>query len=261
MASACLALVATVTTASAQTQPTHLGFPPFPGASADSGTCGNDWANDTFTRVFTATVTPSESGPPTVILHEAFVDGKFTTVEGKSPGACNGGSGSDNGATVKAGVKGTFSGFLEGPLTDFNLPGDTAPKIDCPPPNTTDCFVKAIFGPDAVFTPDKFKFNYLADCGQELVANMWQNADESNGGNTGDIASVAGDETATVTPCPTPTPTPRPTPRPTPKVTPTPTSQAVTLANTGGGTPILPIAGLILIALGGIALALRRRTN
>src|SRR5258708_24420346 len=49
--------------------------------SPDSGTCGNNWANDTFTREFDV----QQSGG-TFVLTEFFKDGHFVTVAGFSPG-------------------------------------------------------------------------------------------------------------------------------------------------------------------------------
>src|SRR3954454_4719570 len=67
--------------------------------SPDSGTCGNDWANDTIKRVYT--VKKRSDGTYKLV---AFDRGVFTTVAGSSPGACN--TGTTNGSTVPAGVTG-----------------------------------------------------------------------------------------------------------------------------------------------------------
>src|SRR5437879_2028107 len=58
----------------------HYG--PFASTSPDSGTCGNDWANDTFKRSFEI----DTSHPKDVI--ESFDDGRFVTIAGPSPNAC-----------------------------------------------------------------------------------------------------------------------------------------------------------------------------
>ncbi|MEA2644869.1 MAG: hypothetical protein QOG08_1895, partial [Chloroflexota bacterium] len=60
----------------------HYG--PYASGSGDSGTCGPDWATDTFDRHFTVHRPPT--GPITVV--EQFKNGSFTTIEGPSPGAC-----------------------------------------------------------------------------------------------------------------------------------------------------------------------------
>jgi hypothetical protein len=60
----------------------HYG--PYPSTSPDSGTCGNDWAQDTFDGHFT--VRPNGDGTYTVV--EEFKNGSFVTNAGASPGAC-----------------------------------------------------------------------------------------------------------------------------------------------------------------------------
>lgn len=227
-------------------------FGPFPGGSADSGTCNNDWANDTYQRNFSATLTGE-----TLMVTETFTNGRFTTIAGKSPGGNNllldsGG----NCATyaVAAGIKGSFTGSETGPVTGGSIPTGTVTP-DCPPPNTTGCFIKAIFGANAVFTATTFKFNYAADCGQSLVERTWQNADATSGGNVGDIRSAPGE--TSVVPCPTPTPTP----------TASPTPHPVVLPATGGGPSAsswwIVALGLGVIAVGqGVAiLVIRRRRS
>src|SRR5258708_23554678 len=78
--------------------------------SPDSGTCGNDWANDTFTREFDV----QQSGG-TFVLTEFFKDGHFVTVAGFSPGGCQ--TGRDHGQLVHGGVSGSLHPFLFGPVT------------------------------------------------------------------------------------------------------------------------------------------------
>src|SRR5437016_5329151 len=62
----------------------HYG--PYPSDSPDSGTCGNDWAQDMFDRHFTVML--NQDSTFTVI--EQFKDGSFTTTDpgpNPSPGA------------------------------------------------------------------------------------------------------------------------------------------------------------------------------
>ena|SRR2546429_8178886 len=63
-------------------------YGPFASTSPDSGTCGPDWANDTFDRHFKANTTRNPDGTYTVI--EEFKKGSFITFAGPSPGACDG---------------------------------------------------------------------------------------------------------------------------------------------------------------------------
>jgi hypothetical protein len=241
-------------------------FGPFAGGSPDSGTCQNNWANDTFERTFT--VTTFSDGSQT--LRQDYTGGAFTTVEGKSPGACEG-AGGDNGGTVVSGIPGEFSGFTSGTLNCGEaicaVPSPGTVNPECPAPNVTACFVSALFGSNAVFNVSRFKFNYAARCGFVLVERTWQNADESNGGNAGDIKSAPGTLSTVACPTvPTPVATPTPTPTPTPTVSPSglprtgpttsPTSTAAVshLAATGGGG--VPWSGLVLLLGLGLLLAL-----
>ena len=61
-------------------------YGPYASGSTDSGTCGNDWANDTFNRVYKVQTKRNADG--TYNVTEDFKDGSFTTILGPSPGAC-----------------------------------------------------------------------------------------------------------------------------------------------------------------------------
>src|SRR5436190_1234610 len=61
----------------------HYG--PYASGSPDSGTCGNDWAEDTYDRDFT--LHNNRDGTYTVV--EQFKNGDFVTNAGPSPGACD----------------------------------------------------------------------------------------------------------------------------------------------------------------------------
>jgi hypothetical protein len=163
-------------------------FGPFAGASPDSGTCGPNWADDTFTRNFT--VLRNTDG--TFRLVENFSDGKFVTTGPQSPGACQ--KGTDHGSTVLPLIKGHFSGFLDGTITGttaYNQNGCDTPGA-C---NTTSGFVLAVFGPGAeygcVSGPGScsFFFAYRAN-GPDLLFRHWINASPDLGGNRGDIATA-----------------------------------------------------------------------
>ena len=155
----------------------HYG--PFASTSPDSGTCGNNWANDTFKRSFE--INPNN---PNVVI-ENFDDGKFVTIAGPSPNACihmpppNG-----NGNTVTNGTTGKFSGSF-----DIQVSGGTFnPKAKCTPStcNTTAGFVQTVYGPSATFTTGAtfFEFDYYT-----RKNGAWHNASANRGGNQGDITS------------------------------------------------------------------------
>src|SRR5258708_26867515 len=96
--------------------------------SPDSGTCGNDSANDTFTRELDV----QQSGG-TFVLTEFFKDGHFVTVAGFSPGGCQ--TGSDHGQLVDGGISGSFHGFLSGTVTGGSANPNAAPPDPCPGPS------------------------------------------------------------------------------------------------------------------------------
>src|SRR3954453_1977025 len=155
---------------------------PYDGASADSGTCGNDWANDTFKRKFTVT----DNGGGTFTLREDIIAGKFVTVAGASPGACEVLSGpTGNGHTVAAGIKGEFSGYFIGPVTG----GTYNPNATCADPSTGTSYLAAFFGPTAVWKTPTWEFDYHANGAGKLLFARWQNASVDQGGNVGDIAT------------------------------------------------------------------------
>ena len=162
---------------------------PYNGASPDSGTCGNNWANDTFKRKFTTT----NNGDGTYALREDFIAGKFVTIAGSSPNACNVLPGpAGNGHVVTAGINGEFNGFLSGTVSGgtYNPAGSCAND-----PCTTTGYVAGFFGPTATYTcltgigACSFDFDYHANGAGKLLYSRWQNASPDQGGNQGDIAT------------------------------------------------------------------------
>ena len=154
---------------------------PYTATTKDSGTCGNDWAQDLFTRNFTVNL-PAVGGVYTVT--EKFAKGRFLTFAGSSPGACNAGPGGT--ATVMEGIAGTFKGSFTITVTGGTFdPNGVCVKTDgmC----TTAGWVSGFFGGAATYDIPVFSFTYKA-VGQGLIYNQWTNADT---GNIGDIASAA----------------------------------------------------------------------
>jgi hypothetical protein len=153
--------------------------------SADSGTCGPNWAQDLYVRNFTVTL-PAAAGAFSVV--EKFANGHFSTIAGVSPGSC----GAGNGNTVKGGVQGTFNGFYD--LTVSNGTFDPNGACVLTPKDPTDnsntqCttagWVEGFFGGSATYTLDDWGFTYKAS--PHLPLHHWVNA---AAGNSGDIASV-----------------------------------------------------------------------
>ena len=153
--------------------------------SADSGTCGPNWAQDLYVRNFTVAL-PGTGGTFSVV--ERFANGHFSTIKGASPGSC----GASNNNTVKGGVQGTFKGFYDLTVNNgtFNVNGTCVltPKDPSDPSNlqcTTAGWVEGFFGPSAGYTLNDWSFTYNAS--HNLPKHHWVNAQS---GNTGDIAST-----------------------------------------------------------------------
>jgi hypothetical protein len=160
-------------------------FGPFDSASGDSGTCGPDWALDTFKRVFR--VEPNSDG--TFKVREDFNDGHFVTTGPASPGACE--TKGPHGLLVKAGVKGNFGGFESGTVTgatQFTPESCEAASNPCGGQFSSN-FIHTVFGPGATFSVTSFRFAYHAE-DQGLIFRRWINASDDLGGNKGDIATA-----------------------------------------------------------------------
>lgn len=180
LAVAMLALAASPAIASASEGSVHFG--PINSSSSDSGTCGNDWANDTYKRAFDASTTANLDG--TFSVTESFISGRFVTVEGSSPGACNNGV---TGGSIADGVKGTFTGYFVVVVSGgtFNAAA-TCDAVSC---GTTAGFVSTVYGATATYDIPTFSFQYHAN-GPGLAARDWQNASADQGGNVGDVATA-----------------------------------------------------------------------
>jgi hypothetical protein len=160
-------------------------FGPFASTTTDGGTCGNDWANDTVNRDFL--VQSNKDG--TFTVREEFKNGAFVTIAGASPGACE--TDKHHGATVNAGVSGSFQGEEEGPVTGgtFNANGCAATGADC---TTTAGFIAAVFGPGAQISVATYKFHYAAGA-QGLIYHEWDESfskRDTSEQDKGDIASA-----------------------------------------------------------------------
>jgi hypothetical protein len=168
----------------------HYG--PYASASTDSGTCGNDWANDTFDRHFT--VRKNTNG--TFLVVEQFKDGSFGTPASDSPavnfspGACQ--NSSTPQGIVNDGVTGSLQGY-------FTIPGvmtqtSTSPYCNATLGTDANCdtttFINTHFTPcyPATCTVTTFFFHYSAG-DQTLIQHEWKNASADRGGNNGDIRS------------------------------------------------------------------------
>lgn len=181
LAAAVLALAATPAVASASQGSVHFG--PIDSSSGDSGTCGPDWANDTYKRVFDASTTPNADG--TYNVTERFIAGRFVTVAGPSPDACD--PSGTAGSTVAGGMTGSFNGNFVIVVTG----GTFNPDATCNPTScgTTADFIATVYGAAATYNVTSFGFTYHAN-GPDLIQREWRNASPDQGGNGGDIRST-----------------------------------------------------------------------
>ena len=161
---------------------------PYESGSPDSGTCGNDWAEDTFDRHFTVKANPDN----TFLVVQQFKKGSFVTNAGPSPGSCDMTDGSPPG-TVNAGITGGMHGYfiISGATTQTsNSPYCDAvnmTNVDC----TTTTFMNTHFTACYPFTCTVTTFFFHFSAGdQQLVEHEWKNASADRGGNHGDIRSV-----------------------------------------------------------------------
>jgi hypothetical protein len=165
----------------------HYG--PYASGSPDSGTCGNDWAEDTFNRVFTVHTNPD--GTFTVV--EQFKDGSFVTNNGPSPGACE----TNIGGTLTMPHNGSMHGYFVIPLPAGEIQTSTDQNCVAQQPNTP-CtttgfidshFTPCYFGGTGTCPVTTFFFHYSAG-DQSLLFHEWKNASMDRGGDNGDIADT-----------------------------------------------------------------------
>jgi hypothetical protein len=159
----------------------HYG--PFASGSGDSGTCGPDWAQDTFDRHFTV----RNNGNATFTVVEQFKNGAFVTSgTPDSPGGCD----TDPGGLIVAGKNGDMHGYEIITISGMQISQDPN-CIAGPParPCDTGGFIATHFA--GASTVSTFFFHYSAG-DQSLAVHEWKNASCDRGGNQGDVASTAG---------------------------------------------------------------------
>ena len=163
----------------------HYG--PYASGSPDSGTCGNNWAEDTYNRDFTV----RSNGDGTYTVVEQFKDGNFVTNTGPSPAACDP-TYTNHGTAIRAGVKGSMHGYFI--VSNVMMQTSASSYCDANAMTNTDCttttFINTHFTPcyPVTCTVTTF-FDHYAAGDQSLIYNEWKNASTDRGGNSGDIAS------------------------------------------------------------------------
>jgi hypothetical protein len=167
-------LAMTATTTAAGQGVDRIG--PLAGASDDGGSCGNQWAHDTYSLLLTV----KDNGDGTFNLRVDYKDGTFTTIEGRSPGACS--SVNNHGTTLSGGVEGQMQGWLNETITsDSYDPNGCDNPDDCT--TRTDAIV-ALFGAGAGQSDFTYNFEYHSS-DKSLINRHWQ--DKSTGNDTGDV--------------------------------------------------------------------------
>lgn len=175
----------TVLNPTGMTPTRHYG--PYASGSPDSGTCGNDWATDTYDRDFT--VRSNGNGTYTVV--EQFKNGSFVANGGPSPAACEATS-TNHGETVNSGVTGSMHGYFI--ISNVGPPTSDSASCDALDPTNTDCttmtFINSHFAPcyPVTCTVTTF-FDHYAAGDQGLIYHEWKNASADRGGDSGDIAN------------------------------------------------------------------------
>lgn len=165
----------------------------------DSGTCGNDWATDQFTRFFSIF---SQNGA--IVVVEQFKDGTFVTpapagdpfATPMSPGACDNSTPYDGGI-VNPGVTGSFHGYEiipipTGIMETSNDPSCVAgaPSAPCSTAGFLDSHFTGCTAPLVSCSVTTFFFHYSGGLGQGLIANSWIDSSSDRAGEIGDIKST-----------------------------------------------------------------------
>jgi hypothetical protein len=177
--------LSTVLDPTGQTPTQHFG--PYASGSPDSGTCGNNWATDTFNRDFTV----RSEGSNTYTVVEQFKNGSFVTTAGPSPAACDL-TYANHGTTILGGVTGSMHGYFI--VSNVMMQTSTSPYCDATAMTNANCttatFINTHFTScyPVTCTVTTF-FDHYAAGDQVLIYNEWKNASTDRGGNSGDIAS------------------------------------------------------------------------
>lgn len=149
----------------------------FKGYKPDNGTCGNSWADDTYKL----RITVLDNGNGTFNVHTQFLDGKFVTRAGDSPGACTTINDPNNhtpiGTSLIAGIKGTFKATVDEVITAASYdPSACGPRYSlC---HTRYEFILAAFGCDEDTACANFlgwDYEYLSK-DSRLIYRKWLDA-------------------------------------------------------------------------------------
>ena len=161
----------------------HYG--PYSSNWPDSGTCGNDWATDTFDQHFTVRRNPDG----TFLVVEQFKDGSFVNKRRSKPRCLP--SRPPGGPCERRGDRqhARNTSLFRFRLVRLRLRTDPScvagfPSVPC----TTTGFINSHFTPcySGTCPVTTFFFHYSAG-DQQLIQHEWKNASADRGGNNGDI--------------------------------------------------------------------------
>jgi hypothetical protein len=169
---------------------------PYTATTPDSGTTGNNWAIDLFTRDFVVHPT-NQDGTTTVTEH--FNNGRFITLgDGNTGSAASPGQTDPGNAShmLKEGVSGTFSGtftivvnaghpYVSGGGCGQVVSGNSTDDGCTAALWISHNFSGAVYGTDTTTT--HYSLTYKALGNAVLGTKTWTDADAGSGGDTGDI--------------------------------------------------------------------------
>ncbi|MHB8578144.1 MAG: hypothetical protein ACYDCQ_22770 [Dehalococcoidia bacterium] len=159
----------------------HIG--PIAGATQDGGTCGNAWANDTYSLFFTV----HDNGDGTFAVRTEYKDGTFVTNSGASPGACE--TTNHHGSTLVGGVTGNFQGWIDGTVTSSTYNPNACSSSTC---TSRTQAIAAIFGcPGAAcYNIMTYNFEYHSS-DRSLQYRSWHENFNKNSTTEQDIGDIA----------------------------------------------------------------------
>ncbi len=151
----------------------HLG--PFAASTNDGGSCGNEWAQDSYT----ITLGVHDNGNGTFALRVDYKNGTFVTFAGASPGACS--SVNNHGTTLTAGANGNFQGWLSETISGGTFNSNGCAAANC---STRTDAITALFGSGASQSNFTYNFEYSSN-DKSLKYHHWQ--DKLTGGDVSDV--------------------------------------------------------------------------
>lgn len=156
---------------------------PIAGTSADGGTCGSPWANDTYNLFFTV----HNNNDGTFAVRTDYKDASFVTTGPASPGACE--TTNHHGSLVTPGITGNFHGFVNGSVTSSTYNPNACSVTPATCTTRTDA-INTIFGAGAVYNITSYNFEYNSS-DPLLQYHSWHENFNKNSTSEQDIGDIA----------------------------------------------------------------------